>query len=75
MPPLNHQELREFLTTGRLLMKLATLTAEGSPYVSSIWYHYDGDSFQVAGRRKARWVAHIRDDPRVSACVDTCEAP
>ena len=75
MPPLNDRELREFLTTGRLLMKLATLTAEGSPYVSPVWYHYDGASFQVAGRRKARWVAHIRDDPRVSACIDTSEAP
>jgi PPOX class probable F420-dependent enzyme len=75
MPPLNKAQLDEFLKGGRLLMKLATLTPSGDPYVVPVWYEYDGTCFFVVGRPKNRWVAHLRQDPRVSACIDTCEAP
>ena len=75
MPSLTDGQLREFLTTGRHLMKLATLTPEGWPAVNPVWYRYDGEAFLVAGRTKAQWVANIQSDPRVSACIDTCEAP
>ena len=75
MPRLTNQQLNDFLTSGAHLMKLATLTSEGYPYVAPIWYDYDGEAFYVAGRRTANWVAHIRDDERVSCCIDTCEAP
>ena len=75
MPPLTKAQLHEFLTTGRHIMKLATLTPEGWPYVVPVWYDYDGAAFTVAGRGKARWVANIAQDPRVSACIDTCDAP
>ena len=54
-------------------MRLSTLTPEGWPYVNPVWYHYDGESFLVAGRTKAQWVDHIRTDGRVSACIDTSE--
>ena len=75
MPPLNKRQLKEFLSSGKNLMKLATLTPEGWPYVVPLWYHYDGESFLMAGNEKARWVANIQNDARVSACVDTSEAP
>ena len=75
MPRLTNQQLNDFLTSGAHLMKLATLTPEGWPYVAPVWYDYDGEAFYVAGRRTANWVAHIRDDERVSACIDTCDAP
>ena len=75
MPQLNRRQLNEFLTGGSHLMKLATLTAEGGPYVTPVWYDYDGEAFYIAGRRTANWVAHIRGDERVSFCIDTCDAP
>ncbi len=75
MAKLNPQQLTEFLTGGSRLMKLATLTADGYPYVTPVWYHYDGDAFYLAGRRKADWVANIRRDERVSFCIDTPDAP
>ena len=74
MPPLNAQGLREFLTGGPHLMKLATLTPEGWACVNPVWYHYEEEVFLVAGRRKARWVANIRNDSQVSACIDTTES-
>ncbi len=75
MPQLNKRQMHDFLTTGANLMKLGTLTSEGWPYVTPIWYDYDGEAFYVAGRRTAAWVAHIRNDERVSFCIDTCDAP
>ena len=75
MPVMSSPQIQAFLSGGRHIMKLATLTPEGWPYVNPVWYHYDGDVFLMAGRRKARWVANLRNDPRVSLCVDTYEAP
>ena len=74
MPGLTQKQLNEFLTSGRRLLKLATLTEDGSPYVVPLWYDYDGEAFSVAGRRRARWVANIRRDGRVGGLVDTEEA-
>ena len=75
MPRLNRQQMQEFLSSGRHLMKLGTLTPEGWPSIIPVWYHYDGESFLLAARSKARWLVNIEGDPRVSALVDTCEAP
>ena len=75
MPPLKREHLEEFLTGQPHLMKLATLTSDGWPYVTPLWYDYDGEVFSVAGRPHARWVENIRHDPRVSACIDTYVAP
>ena len=74
MPGLNKKQINEFLTTGAHLMRLATLTPEGWPYVAPVWYEYDGEAFYVSGRTKSRWVAHIQNDPRVSACIESEEA-
>ena len=51
MPGLTRQQLHDFLTSGRRLLKLATLTEDGSPYVVPLWYDYDGEAFSVAGSR------------------------
>ena len=55
MPSLSKTQLDEFLTDQPHIMKLATLTPEGWPYVNPLWYEYDGEVFHVAGRGKARW--------------------
>lgn len=75
MPGLTPEQLTEFLTTGRPIMKLATIGPEGWPYVCPVWFDYDGETFTVAGRRPAKWVANIRANSKVSACIDTYDAP
>ncbi|ETW97431.1 MAG: hypothetical protein ETSY1_22645 [Candidatus Entotheonella factor] len=75
MPPLKPDELHAFLTTGRHILKLATLTPDGWPYIVPVWYIYDGSAFTILARPKNRWVAYIEADPRVSLCIDTVEAP
>lgn len=75
MPPLSDSQLKDFLTGQAHIMKLATLTSEGWPSVNPVWYEYDGETFLVAGRKKAAWVANIKNDSRVSLCIDTSEGP
>jgi len=48
--------------------RIATITRDGWPYVTPVWYEFDFDarSFLVVGRERALWVGHIRDNPRVA---------
>jgi nitroimidazol reductase NimA-like FMN-containing flavoprotein (pyridoxamine 5'-phosphate oxidase superfamily) len=48
--------------------RIATITPEGWPYMTPVWYELDLDarSFLVVGREHARWVTHIRDNLRVA---------
>jgi nitroimidazol reductase NimA-like FMN-containing flavoprotein (pyridoxamine 5'-phosphate oxidase superfamily) len=46
--------------------RLATITAEGWPYVAPVWFEFDRGTFLIVGRERARWIAHIRENPRVA---------
>jgi|TARA_B100001971_G_scaffold214923_1_gene255514 PPOX class probable F420-dependent enzyme len=74
MPALTDEQLREFLSSGDLLMRLATITPDGWPAVNPLWYFYEDGAFLLGGRRQAQWVENIRQNPRVSASIDTTEA-
>jgi len=48
--------------------RIATIGREGWPHVAPVWYEFEPDrrTFLVVGRERARWIAHIRTDPRVA---------
>jgi hypothetical protein len=75
MPSLTREQLQTFLTTGRHILKLATLAPDGWPYIVPVWYAYNGEVFEILARPKNRWVAYVQTDARVSLCVDTTDAP
>jgi len=75
MPIMSNDEIYSFLTESNLIMKLATLSADGWPYIIPIWYQYNGSYLTALGRQQSRWITHIRKDSRVSACIDTPQAP
>ena len=66
---LTDDELREFLA-GAWVCKLGTLTEDGAPYVTPLWYDYDGAGYVIIGRERAVWIDHVRHDPRVALCID-----
>lgn len=66
---LTEQELAEFLG-GAWICRLGTLTEDGFPYVTPLWYEYDGTTYTFIGRERADWLRHIRRDPRVGLCID-----
>lgn len=64
---LNEEELVAFLAQP-WNARIATITSEGWPYVTPVWYELDlaARHFLVVGRKRAAWVAHIRDNSRVA---------
>lgn len=65
-------ELDSFLTTQRTC-RVATVSAEGAPHVSALWYLWDGSALWLYSVvRSKRWT-QLRRDPRVAIVVDTGE--
>ena len=65
-------ELDAFLTEQRTC-RVATVSADGFPHVSALWFAWDGTSLWLYSVvRSKRW-ADLRRDPRVAIVIDTCE--
>jgi PPOX class probable F420-dependent enzyme len=65
-------ELDEFLTTQRTC-RVATVSADGAPHVSALWFAWDGRSLWLYSVvRSKRW-ADLSRDPRVAVVVDSGE--
>jgi PPOX class probable F420-dependent enzyme len=65
-------ELDEFLTTQRTC-RVATVSDDGSPHVSTLWFAWDGTSLWLYSVVRSRRWADLRRDPRVAVVVDTGE--
>lgn len=48
--------------------RLATVTPEGRPYVTPVWFAYDADKhvFYVIARERSSFVPHLRQNPAVT---------
>lgn len=68
-PAADTRELHSFLDRQRNAV-LATVRADGSPQVTPVWYHWDGDAVRISSPNWTKKVANIRRDPRVSVCID-----
>ncbi|MCZ9349449.1 pyridoxamine 5'-phosphate oxidase family protein [Streptomyces mutabilis] len=65
-------ELDAFLTTQRTC-RVATVSADGTPHVSTLWFAWDGSSMWLYSVVRSRRWADLRRDPRVAVVVDTGE--
>ena len=74
MPPLTSAEEREFLVGSARIGKLGTLR-DGWPYVTPVWYEWDGQSFWIIGKPLAQFVKNIQADERAFLVVDREEFP
>ena len=73
MPQLTPEQVSEFLATP-VIARLATVKPDGGPYVVPVWQHWDGESMYVIPRGGARFVEHLRSEPRVAvSCADDWE--
>ncbi|MFD9886536.1 pyridoxamine 5'-phosphate oxidase family protein [Streptomyces alboflavus] len=65
-------ELDAFLAAERTC-RIATVSADGAPHVSALWFAWDGTSLWLYSvTRSKRW-AELRRDPRVAVVVDAGE--
>ncbi|GAA3814687.1 pyridoxamine 5'-phosphate oxidase family protein [Streptomyces phyllanthi] len=65
-------ELDEFLTTQRTC-RVATVSADGAPHVSPLWFAWDGTSLWLYSITSSKRWAALRRDPRVAVAVDSGE--
>jgi PPOX class probable F420-dependent enzyme len=66
------RELDEFLT-GERTCRVATVSADGTPHLSVLWFAWDGASLWLYSVvRSKRW-SDLRRDPRVAVVVDSGE--
>lgn len=65
-------ELDAFLTAQRTC-RVATVSADGAPHVSALWFAWDGTSLWLYSVVRSRRWAQLRRDPRVAVVVDTGE--
>jgi Pyridoxamine 5'-phosphate oxidase len=74
---MSEEELRTFLDGPQSdwIMKLACLDEDGWPYVTPMWYQWDGEHFYAVGRRKSAWVGFLQRDPRCMLCIDETAMP
>lgn len=65
-------ELDEFLGSQRTC-RVATVSADGTPHVSALWFAWDGTSLWLYSVVRSRRWAQLRQDARVAVVVDSGE--
>ena len=66
--------MNTFLAEGGRIAKLGTLR-DGWPYVSPVWYEWDGQVFWIIGKPLAQYVKNIKHDERAFLVVDKTDYP
>jgi PPOX class probable F420-dependent enzyme len=67
--PLAEDALERFLA-GRRNAVIATNRRDGPPQLSTVWYRWTGEAFQVSTVRGRYKLANLVRDPRVTLCFD-----
>lgn len=74
MPSLTFDEMEEFLKEYKVA-HVATLSADGSPYVVPASFLYTGSAILLTPRGKSAWYRNLQRDTRVSVAIDEINAP
>jgi nitroimidazol reductase NimA-like FMN-containing flavoprotein (pyridoxamine 5'-phosphate oxidase superfamily) len=74
MAGLTKDEANDFLVSGGRIAKLGTLR-DGWPYVSPVWYEWDGAAFWIIGKPLAQFVKNVKQDDRAFLVVDKDDYP
>jgi hypothetical protein len=75
MPQLTEAERMAFLDQPGILVRIATLKADGAPHVTPAWFICDGGKIVITPRKESSWLANIRRDPRVALTIDEEAGP
>ncbi len=74
------ENIETFLEKG-MTMRLGCLKPDGSPFVVPVWHHWEkaegcthgkdcSCTFWVIPRSRSKWAEYMKNDSRVSACID-----
>lgn len=68
-------ERTDFLGTPGILMRIACVRRDGSPLVTPIWFIHHSNGIYFTPRAQSEWLTCLRQDPRVSLCIDEDNLP
>jgi len=74
LPKMTEEQIDAFLREPRISM-LATVQPDGSPHVTPVWHHYDGERLFVCSDDDAVKVRNVKHEPRVTLLVSTVSPP
>jgi PPOX class probable F420-dependent enzyme len=72
--PLTRDEIDEFLRAPNVAV-VATVDPDGQPHVVPTWYLYEDGEIVLHTGRRSRKYRNLRQNPRVTLCVDSKAAP
>lgn len=75
MPRMTEAERIEFLNSPGILMRIACVREDGSPLVTPIWFIHHDEAIYFTPRAQSQWLTCLRQDPRVSLCIDEQNLP
>lgn len=70
MQTMTSDEYKQFIMAGTRTGKLATVRKDGRPHVAPIWFDVEGDTLIFMTWHESVKAVNLRQDPRVSICVD-----
>ncbi len=68
------EQLRKFLSEPHLL-DLATITSEGYPHVTPVWFEYDGKNFRISTTRERKKARNLATNPRAGFSIAEHQLP
>lgn len=71
----NTEELIRDLMRDRAIAHVATLTPDGEPHVTPMWFHYRNGEFWFISPRHADKIKHIEQDARVAVSISDTQLP
>ncbi|MEI5102332.1 pyridoxamine 5'-phosphate oxidase family protein [Streptomyces sp. PmtG] len=67
-------EERDAFLTAERTCRVATVSADGAPHASPLWFVWDGTSLWLYSLTRSRRWAELRRDPRIAVVVDAGES-
>jgi PPOX class probable F420-dependent enzyme len=63
-------EINAFLA-GPVVARVATIDADGLPYITPVWQEWDGEALWVVPRERTAFVQHLKSNPHVAvSCAE-----
>ena len=75
MPVLAKEEMEGFLLDPGILMRIGVNRVDGFPIVTPIWFIYQERAIYFTPREKSEWFDCLRQDNRITLCIDEDAQP
>lgn len=74
MRGLTADEIQEFLD-GPIVARVATIDADGMPYITPVWEEWDGEAMWIVPRERSAFIKHILNNPKIAVSCALDSSP